>query len=266
LWIEPETLADLLSLLNLCKQRNVPHMIFGRGSNLLVRDGGIRGAVISLGQACMQLRKIPNGVAAGAGASLFALVKFALHHGFEGLEFCVGIPGSVGGALATNAGAWGSSISERLHAALLFDSVRMERKRLEKTDVDFGYRRSNIISFGIILEAEFSLKPGEPAKISEKMDQYIARRSKIQPLRSRSAGSIFKNPPGGFAGAIIEQLGFKGYRRGDAAVSELHANFIVNEKDARAAEVLAIIDEIKKRAEKDLGIQLEEEIKIVGED
>lgn len=266
IWAEPENLGALLALLDACGKRNVPHMIVGRGSNLLVRDGGIRGVVISMGQACSQLRKTTEGVAAGAGASLFALVKFALHHGFQGLEFCIGIPGSVGGALATNAGAWGESIGEHLRAAVVLDPTRMEKKRLERKNIEFGYRQSNLASFGIIWEAEFSLQSGGPAEISARMEEYISRRMKSQPLRSRSAGSIFKNPPGAFAGAVIDRLGYKGRRHSGAAVSDIHANFIIAEAGAKAVDVLALIAEIKKRVKDELGIELEEEINIVGED
>jgi UDP-N-acetylmuramate dehydrogenase len=265
LWVEPETLHDLFTLLDVCGARGIRFMIIGRGSNLLVKDGGIRGAVICLNKACEKMESAEGGVRVGAGASLIALVKFALHHRFQGLEFCVGIPGSVGGALATNAGAWGASITECVQSALLYDPLRKERKTVSKNEISFGYRKSNITSMGIILEAEFILQPAEPAEISARMGRYISQRTAGQPLRARSAGSIFKNPSGAYAGAVIEQLGFKGYRHGGAAVSDVHANFIVNTGNATAADVLSIISDIKKRAKDEMNVILEEEIQIVGE-
>ncbi len=265
IWAEPETMNDLLVLLSLCSERNIPYRVLGRGSNVLVRDGGIRGVVIDLSQACGGLERTDKGIAAGAGVSLIALVKFALHHRLQGLEFCAGIPGSVGGAIAVNAGAWGASICDLLDTVLVFSVKEKKRKRLEKKEIEYGYRRSNLAAFGIILEAGFSLDEGEPSLIAERMEEYISRRTKRQPLKVRSAGSIFKNPPGKFAGAIIEQLGFKGCRRGNAAVSDIHANFIVNLGQATAVDVLALMTEIKTRAREKLAVELEPEIEVIGE-
>jgi UDP-N-acetylmuramate dehydrogenase len=265
LWVEPDTLNELFVVLNLCRGNGVPYVVIGRGSNLLVRDGGVRGAVICLNRACDRLERKEEGVVAGAGISLLALVKFALRDGLQGLEFCVGIPGSVGGALATNAGAWGSSITDFVESALVYDPVDNERRRISKSDIEYGYRKSTITASGIVLEAEFHLAPGDPAEISERMNRYLSQRANTQPLRARSAGSVFKNPSGSYAGAIIEQLGFKGRTRGGAAISDIHANFIINAEGATAADVLGLIAEVKRRAREEMHIELEEEIRVIGE-
>ncbi|RJP24805.1 MAG: UDP-N-acetylmuramate dehydrogenase [Candidatus Abyssobacteria bacterium SURF_5] len=265
IWVEPEHLRDLFVLTDICKERRVACLVVGRGSNLLVGDGGIRGVVINLNQACNRLERKKEAVIAGAGVSLLALAKFALHHGLQGLEFCVGIPGSVGGALATNAGAWGSSIADVVQSVLVYDPGNKEKKWLEKESIKFDYRRSNIAARGIVLEAEFHLRLANPDEISTRMNHYISQRTKSQPLQARSAGSIFKNPPGQYAGAIIERLGLKGRKCGGAAVSEKHANFIVNTGNASAADVLNLINEIKRRAQTEMQVELEEEITTLGE-
>ena len=266
LWVEPETQHELFVLIDTCRKQDIPCFIIGRGSNLLVRDGGIRGVVINLNRACERLSLEDNAIEVGAGTSLIALVKFAAHHALQGLEFCAGIPASVGGALATNAGAWGSGITEFVETVLVYDPVRKEKNQIARDAIDSGYRRSSIVSHGIILEARFLLQPGDTAEISARINQYLSQRSQSQPLHSRSAGSVFKNPPGEYAGAIIERLGFKGYTHGGAAVSRIHANFIENLNEASAADVLSIISEIKQRAMEVMKIELEEELHIVGEE
>lgn len=262
----PRTREELFALLDLCISKNIPCKIIGRGTNLLVRDGGISGVVIRLDSACENLGVDGTDVTAGAGISLNRLVKFAARHGLQGVEFCAGIPGCVGGGLATNAGAWGKNLCDAVKRVLVYVPARRETRRVVREEMESGYRKSNLASFGVILEAEFTLSPAEPSEIFERMQDYLKRKASTQPLGFKSAGSVFKNPTGHHAGALIESLGFKGHARGGAAVSDLHANFIVNTGAATASDVLALIAEIKQRAHAATGIDLEEEIEVVGRD
>lgn len=266
IWVAPQTREDLLALLDLCETRNTPYMIIGRGTNLLVRDGGIEGVVISLDNACGNLTAKETGIVAGATVSLNALTKFAAQRGLRGLEFCVGIPGSVAGGLVTNAGAWGNSLGDALKTALVYDPKKRKTRSVDKGEVEFGYRKSNLASFGVILESEFNMKQDRPEAVSKRMRQYLMQRTDSQPVGLKSAGCIFKNPPGGYAGALIDALGFKGYMCGGAMVSDVHANFVVSTGSATATDVLAIIAEIKDRVRSTSGIELEEEIEVVGRD
>jgi UDP-N-acetylmuramate dehydrogenase len=266
IWAAPQTLEDLFALLDLCETKKIPYMIIGRGTNLLVRDGGIGGVVISLDDACGHLDANKVRIVAGAGISLNVLVRFAAQHGLQGLEFCVGIPGSVGGGLVTNAGAWGNSLGEVVKSVVIYEPRKRETQRLAKDKITFEYRKSDLASRGVVLEAEFNVKAAEPDAIFARMKEYLLQRSNSQPLGFKSAGCIFKNPAARPAGALIEALGFKGYRRGGAEVSDVHANFILNSGSASAADVLAIMAEIKRRSLAQAGIDLEEEIEVVGID
>ena len=266
IWAIPRSREDLVALLELCTTKRIPYMVVGRGTNLLVRDGGIRGIVISLDDACGNLDVNETRIRAGAGISLNVLAKFAARHDLGGLEFLAGIPGCVGGGLAVNAGAWGSSLADVLESAVLYDPKKRETKRVRKGDIAFGYRTSNLPSLGVILEADFETRKAASEKIFERMKGYLLRRADTQPVGFKSAGCIFKNPPGCHAGALIDALGFKGYAHGGAMVSDIHANFIVNTGSATAADVLAIVAEVKRSVLRATGIDLEEEIEIVGRD
>ncbi len=266
LMVIPDSLDDLFELLAICESRDVPCMIIGRGANLLVCDGGIDGVVISLEKSCAAIEATGTVVRAGAGVSLNTLVRTAADNNLQGIEFCAGIPGSVGGALVMNAGAWGGSISDVVENVSVYDAKNKSTRTLRKSEIHFGYRKSNLPRYGVILEAVFGLKKGRPDRIMETTRRYLERRAETQPVRFRSAGSIFKNPKDEPAGALIERLGFKGYQHGGAKVSDVHANFIVNHNSATASDVLAIMTEIKRRARDAAGIELEEEIRIVGKE
>ena len=265
-WAVPRTVEDLFKLIELSEKRGIPYMIIGRGTNLLVRDGGIRGIVISLDDACGNLCVNENRIKAGAGISLNVLAKFAARHELHGLEFLVGIPGCVGGGLAVNAGAWGNSLADALNNVVLYDPKRQETRRVDRGEIEFGYRKSNLRSLGVILEAEFDARKTESEKIFGQMKEYLLQRADTQPVGFKSAGSIFRNPPDCHAGALIDGLGFKGYVRGAAMVSDIHANFIINTGSATAADVLFIAAEIKRSVRAATGIDLKEEIEIVGRD
>lgn len=266
LWVTPRSKKGLFAVLELCETRGIPYMIIGRGTNLLVRDGGIDGVVISLNDACRKLVINGEQVRVGAAVSLASLVKRCVPAGLGGLEFCTGIPGCVGGALAVNAGAFGQSIGNLLTQADVYDPKVRQVRTIQRDEVIFGYRKSTLAEFGVILEAEFTLKSSSPAEISARIEDYASRRKHTQPSGWKSAGCIFKNPAGHYAGELIERLGFKGYVSGGAAVSTRHCNFIVNRGSARATDVLGLIDEIKTRVLSSAGILLEEEIQIVGRD
>jgi len=266
IWAAPQTRDDLIALLDVCEAEGFPYMIIGRGTNLLVRDGGIKAVVISLDKACTEMVVETTGITAGAGVSLSALAGTAAKNGLGGLEFCAGIPGTVGGGLATNAGAWGHSMCDALKRARVYDPKTREIRDVGGREIDFGYRKSNLAAFGVTLEAEFDLESADPQAVSRRMKEYLSRRSDSQPVGSKSSGCVFKNPPGGYAGALIDALGFKGYMRGGAMVSDVHANFILNTGVATAADVLSVIAEIKERAHSATGIELEEEIEVVGQD
>ncbi len=266
LWVTPRSRRGLFALLEVCETENVPCMIIGRGTNLLVRDGGVGGVVISLSEACRRLVINAEHLKVGAAVPLASLVKRCSSAGLAGLEFCAGIPGCVGGALATNAGAFGQSIGDALTRAVVYEPGTRQVRTVRKEEIEFAYRKSNLAKFGVILEAEFNLKRADPAGISATIEEYATRRKKTQPLGWKSAGCIFKNPAGHYAGELIESLGFKGYSCGGAAVSSLHCNFIVNLGSASASDVLRLIDEIKTSVFNSRGILLEEEIQIVGRD
>lgn len=265
-WARPASREDLFALVGMCVENGVPHLIIGRGTNILFRDGGFRGVIINLEKACANLQISPPTLTAGSAVLLGTLARDAADNGLTGMEFCVGIPGSVGGGLVTNAGAWGKSLCDTLESATVYNTRTLTTRVVAKDEIHTGYRKSNISEFGVILEAEFSLEEDNARAVARRMKQYRIQRSETQPTGFGSAGCVFKNPPGGYAGALIDALGFKGYMRGAAMVSDVHANFILNTGEARAADVLSIIDEIKRRALEAAGIELEEEIKVVGED
>ena len=264
-WTEPDTKENLFALVKMCEADGIDCKVIGRGTNLLVREGGIRGVVVNPHKACAGVDVRQPTIKVGSGVSLGLLAETAAKNGLGGLEFCAGIPGSVGGGLAVNAGAWGQSLCDRLRRALVYAREEKAARSIGKDKVQFGYRTSDLASTGVIVEAEFELESDDPEAVSERMKQYRLQRAESQPIGFKSAGCVFKNPPGGYAGALIDALGFKGCMRGDAMVSDVHANFIVNTGEAGADDVLGLIEEIKKRALETSGVELDEEIEVVGE-
>ncbi|MBE7499843.1 MAG: UDP-N-acetylmuramate dehydrogenase [Verrucomicrobiales bacterium] len=264
-YVEPATELDLVELLEFCRAAGVPLRVLGRGSNLLVRDGGIRGVVVSLAQpAFVRVTVTGERLRAGAGARLKEVANTARRHALAGLEFLEGIPGSVGGALRMNAGA---------HASWVFDVIEQIRyltpdgEVIERPagDIPAQYRSCSFFTTNLALAAVFRGRPDRAEAIGERMAAFNRRRWDTQP-RQPSAGCIFKNPAALPAGRLIEELGLKGHRIGGAEVSSVHGNFLVNLGHARAADVLALIDLIRTRAQAERGILLETEVEIVGED
>lgn len=243
------------------KEYDITPCVIGNGSNILVSDEGIRGAVMKI--CCGEYRVSGNTVYAGAGATLNKLAAAARDAGLSGLEFAYGIPGTVGGAVYMNAGAYGGQIADVLRASEYLDGSG-KAGMFSKDEHGFGYRDS-VYMHGeyIILEAEFALNNGEISEIDEKMRDYLKRRRDSQPLELPSAGSVFKRPAGNYAGALIEKCGLKGYGIGGAEVSEKHAGFIVNRGGATCEDVKRLIEHIRETVLREYGIMLECEIRII---
>lgn len=252
--------ADLLQAVDACKRHEVPYYILGNGSNVLVRDEGIRGAVIHI--AGGEIKRHGNLFCAQAGVPLSVLAREAAEQGFAGLEWACGIPGTLGGACAMNAGAYGGEMKQVLTTVRLL--CTQTGKLLDHTvlEEDLGYRTSAFAAPGqVVISATVALAPDDGGA-KERMRDYMARRREKQPVTAYSAGSTFKRPPGHFAGALIEGAGLKGHCVGGAEVSRLHAGFIINRGDATADDILRLIDIVKENVYAAYGVALECELKI----
>ena len=266
LWVEPSSENSLTSVLELCAMRRVPWFVLGRGSNLLVRDGGFRGVVISLAHAYFsRIERVEDRLEVGAGARLKTLAVEARRLGLTGLEFLEGIPGSLGGALRMNAGAmgaWTFDVVERMRCMSPEGTIR----DLPAAEIEVSYRCCPLLKTHLALGATVRAQPAPVEDIRRQMDTYSRKRWDSQPNQP-SAGCTFKNPsPELPAGRLIDELGLKGTRVGDAMVSEVHANFFVNLGEARASDVLALIELVRTRARQARGVELETEVEILGED
>lgn len=264
-FVEPASSGEAAAVLQFCEEEGLPCTLVGSGSNLLVADEGVRGVVVRLGPRLGRVRFQGEEIWAEAGVLLPKLAKWAGDRGLSGLEWAGGIPGTVGGAVAMNAGAHGSQISTWLRRVELVD-----RKGGHSTQgpeaLGFGYRRSALIATRshAVVAASFRLQLDDPAAIRQRMKAFAARRRRTQPLGIPSSGSVFKNPPGDHAGRLIELAGLKGHQVGGAQVSPIHANFIVNRGGATAADVLNLIDRIRERVLAEFGVRLELEVELVG--
>ena len=261
----PESEEQLLWALSIAREAGVPCVVIGNGSNLVVKDGGIRGLVIALGEGMAAIARAGETLTAWAGASLARVSAYAQASGLSGLEFASGIPGTLGGGCAMNAGAYGGQLSDVLvDARVLLDG---EVRTLTVNEMQMGYRTSlPLRRGGIVISARFALTPDDPETIAARMRELNARRRDKQPLNYPSAGSTFKRPEGYFAGALIEQAGLKGRRVGGAQVSEKHAGFIVNAGGATATDILALIGTVQDEVAARFGVRLETEVRILGED
>ena len=260
----PASVEELRTALAAAEREGVPVCLIGNGSNLIVRDGGIRGLVIALGEPFSEIRVEGTQVWAQAGARLSAVAAAAQRAGLAGLEFASGIPGTLGGGCAMNAGAYGGELKDvLLWADVLLDG---ELRRLSRDEMEMGYRSTMPLRRGaIVLSACFELRQDDPEAIQERMRDLANRRREKQPLNLPSAGSTFKRPEGHFAGALIEQCGLKGCRIGGAQVSEKHAGFIVNVENATAADILQLIEHVQRVVQAQTGVQLETEVRVLGE-
>jgi UDP-N-acetylmuramate dehydrogenase len=268
LYIECATLADINRCLEVFGEHGLPWCPMGKGSNLLVSDEGFNGAIITLGTDFKQF-SFPDEIegesllVAGAGVVLSTLVQEAFKNGYSGLEFAVGIPGTLGGALFMNAGSaaeWVGSIVESLTVLRPGQGL----VRYEAHELSWAYRHSGVPVGEVIVEASLRVKKGHLGQIRAKMEASLKRRRKTQPLTVPNAGSTFRNPPNASAGQLIESLGLKGYAVGGARVSNVHANFIVNEGGATAADVIAIIMHVRERVKEEYGTELQPEIRFIG--
>ncbi len=267
LFIEPSSVDNIRKVIGFINMHHLPWRAMGRGSNLLVSDKGIEGAVIKLGAGLANLTIEGTKITVGAGNSLVSLSTMISKKGLSGLEFASGIPGSVGGAVYMNAGAHGSDISKILtRAHILFADGTMEW--LSKDEMEFSYRTSILQKErpGIVLEAEFELTEGDKATIVAQMLKNKDYRKETQPWNFPCAGSIFRNPLPNYAGKLIEEAGLKGFSIGGAKISEMHGNFIVNAGNATAKDVLDLIQYVKEKIDHLYSIKIETEVEIIGRD
>ncbi|MGZ9584217.1 UDP-N-acetylmuramate dehydrogenase [Paenibacillus marinisediminis] len=264
-FITPSSYEELSAILLLAKEEEVSVTLLGHGANLIVKDGGIRGITINLNKM-NEIRSENGTLHAQAGASIINVSRYALESELTGLEFACGIPGTVGGALFMNAGAYGGQISDVLVRAIVMNEAG-ELLTLSKEELELGYRKSIISEKNyIVLEAEFNLAPARYADIKEKMDEFTMARESKQPLEYPSCGSVFKRPPGYFAGKLIQDSGLQGLRIGGAEVSTKHAGFIVNVNNATSKDYIDLINVIKNTVKQKFGVELETEVIIIGEE
>ncbi|MFD1172254.1 UDP-N-acetylmuramate dehydrogenase [Oceanobacillus picturae] len=263
--VTPETYEEVQAIVKLANSEMVAFTLLGNGSNLIVKDGGIRGIVMNL-KKLSSIQTTSNTIVAGSGARIIDVSRDALERRLSGLEFACGIPGSVGGALFMNAGAYGGEIKDVLVSTKVVDPEG-NLLTLPVEELEMDYRTSNIPEKKyIVLEATFALQPGEYAQIKEVMDDLTFKRESKQPLEYPSCGSVFKRPPGYFAGKLIQDSALQGKQIGGAQVSLKHAGFIVNKDGATASEYIALIHHVQKTVDEKFGVKLEREVKIIGED
>ncbi len=258
----PRGLWELKKTLAFLAEEGLPYFFLGGGSNLLVRDGGFRGAALSL-KGLSRIEAQGELLRAEAGVSLPFLLSFCAEKGLSGLEFLAGVPATVGGAVAMNAGAFGQEIKDLVQEVSLYHEGEFYTWRRER--LSFSYRRLELPEGALVVAATFSLKKASPSYVRRKMAEYLSLRRQKQPLSFPSAGCVFKNPRELPAGFLIEAVGLKGFRRGGAEISRKHANFILNRAQATASDILALMELAKERVFREYGLELEEEIKIVGE-
>lgn len=262
-----KSLSDLVAY---ATSEGLPYFILGKGSNILVRDGGIRGLVINLSAACQQVSLLwqegDNGmIEAEAGAPLAKLVQLAAEKSFGGLEFLTGIPGSVGGALSMNAGTREGEMKDALDCMTLMDKTG-QVTTVPLAGLNISYRGVRLPPGTVILAGRFRVKKNDQDRIRQRMARAIEYRRMRHPMDMPNAGCVFKNPPEGPAGKIIEELGLKGMKVGGAQVSPVHANFIVNTGNATAGDFLELVDLVKEKVAKEKGVQLSLELMVVGEE
>ena len=265
LFVMPRSAAQVRELLLKTKEAGLPLTVVGNGSNLLVRDKGIRGVVLQLGNSFRQLRHEDTHITAETGISLTALSNQAAEWGLTGLEFACGIPGTLGGAVVMNAGAYGGEIGPLV---LKVEAVTLEGQMLELSheELAFAYRHTTLQDRdAIVLRVELVLAHGNQEAIRSRMAELTQKRITKQPLNLPSAGSTFKRPPGYFAAALIDQAGLRGYRVGDAQVSEKHTGFVVNLGNATSSEILQLMADVRNKVHEFSGVWLEPEVRILGE-
>lgn len=264
-FVKPETVEELAAVLKLCKEEEIPYFILGNGSNLLVGDKGFRGVVIQLYKNFDGIKIEGTKVTAKAGAMLVRVAKEAGRAGLSGLEFASGIPGTIGGAMVMNAGAYGGEMKDVVTAVTVL-TKEGEVKILTGDEMNFRYRGSVVEDEGlIVLEAVMELKEGNVEEIQARMDELTVQRKTKQPIEFPSAGSTFKRPEGYFAGKLVQDAGLRGFQVGGAQVSEKHCGFVINAGGATAADVMSLMQQVSDKVNEEFGVTLEPEVKRIGE-
>ncbi len=261
----PVDRTGLARALSICRAHRLSHHLLGAGFNTLVRDGGLEGVVLRLSKLRRLEERPACGVRAEAGVSHSQVTRFCVERGLAGLEFAAGIPGTVGGWLAMNAGIPRREVEARVHEIEVMSPTGRRTRHLRREGLHFVYRALRGLAPGsVILSVLFSVAISTPGEVKAEVDRLLARRADTQPLDVPSCGSVFKNPPGDHAGRLIESAGLKGHRIGGAEISTVHANFIANTGDATAADVLALIEHARRTVLAHCGIELEPEVRVVG--
>ncbi|TBX49838.1 UDP-N-acetylmuramate dehydrogenase [Lactiplantibacillus paraplantarum] len=261
----PKSISETKALITYANDRHLPLTVIGNASNLIVKDGGIRGLTIILTRM-NQIHASENKVVAEAGAAIIATTKVACGASLTGLEFAAGIPGSVGGAIFMNAGAYGGEMSEVVETVTVLTPTG-QLKTLDHAELDFGYRHSSIQDYDdIVVSVTFGLKAGNQTKIQARMDELNTLRAAKQPLEWPSCGSVFKRPTGYFTGKLIHDAGLQGHKIGGAEVSKKHAGFIINVDHATATDYMDMIHYVQKVVFERFGVHLQTEVRIIGED
>jgi UDP-N-acetylmuramate dehydrogenase len=269
IFVMPRDLSSLINIHNHLRRNGIPAFPLGSGTNLLVRDGGIEGAVISLkffrriGVLSQDSENVH--LAVEAGALLQRVVHYARENGYSGIEGLAGIPGTMGGAVCGNSGAYGYEMKDALVSVETMDKAGSVKK-IDAGDISFGYRSSGILPDELILDAELRLAISDSEAVSEKIENFLRMRRESQPVWEHTAGCVFKNPAGLSAGRLIDEAGCKGMRIGEVEVSMLHANFFVNKGAGTASAFIRLMEEVSFRVRERSGVSLEPEIKIVGRD
>ena len=264
IFVQPATGDEVRQAICLAKEEQIPFFVVGNGSNLLVSDDGFRGMIVQIGRNLQEISVEDNVIYAQAGALLSRVARTALEHGLTGMEFAAGIPGSLGGAVAMNAGAYGGEMKDILKDVEVL-TPDGEIKILSLEELDLSYRHSCIFENDyIVLSVHLQLEQGDKTVIRNRMDELARARREKQPLEYPSAGSTFKRPAGYFAGALIQDAGLKGYTVGGAQVSEKHSGFVVNRGGATAEEVLFLIKQVQKKVKSRFGVTMEPEVRMVG--
>lgn len=264
-YVMPHSKSEIGALVQACRGSGIPYYILGNGSNLLVGDKGYRGVVIQVFKNFSEIRTEGQYITAQAGALLAVISRTAMTNGLSGMEFASGIPGTLGGAVVMNAGAYGREMKDVIEEAAIL-TPEGEIRTLTKEELELGYRTSAVArNHYIVLEAKIKLEHGELQEIGRTMEELRKKRTTKQPLEFPSAGSTFKRPEGHFAGKLIMDAGLRGFRMGDAQISEKHCGFVVNRGEATAAQVCGLMNEVIRRVKDQFGVTLEPEVKMLGE-
>lgn len=263
-FVTPNTTESLEAIISYVTNNNIPYYVIGNGSNLLVKDNGFRGVIIQLYKKFANIVVNDNVITAQAGALLSTVAKTALNNSLTGMECLSGIPGTIGGAVCMNAGAYGGEMKDIVVKTKVIHNGKIET--ISNNDSDFGYRKSKIMSENmIVVETVLSLKKGNKEEIQSKMSDLLTQRNSKQPVELPSAGSTFKRPEGYFAAKLIDDSGLRGYSVGKAQVSPKHCGFVVNNGGATAKDVLTLMHNVSSVVEDNFGVKLEPEVRIIGE-